>query len=286
MNMSILEGKSITANQIIESSEAVPFLNDKRLIIVKNSELFTSKRKGDAELIYDFINNIPSFTCLVFVEGKVDKKNKLYKKMNKMKWVVQFEFPKENDLLIWIKREFKRNHKEIDGKTSVYLLRVIGRSMRDLQNEINKLISYTEEKNIISIEDIDKICTKSLESHVFDLLKAMGYKKTDKVLDIYSNLITNKEPPAKILTMITRQIRLILEVKYLSQQGFNGRTIAKSIKEPFFVVNDCLKQSELFTTEKLKQGLKHCLETDIASKTGKMDSQLAVEIFLVEFSKQ
>jgi len=124
-----------------------------------------------------------------------------------------------------------------------------------------------------------------LESHIFDLLKAMGYKKTDEALKIYSNLINNKEHPIKILSMITRQIRLILQVKYLSEQGFNAKKISESIKEPFFVVNDCLKQAQLFTLDKLKEGINDCLETDIASKTGKMDPNLAVEIFLVEFSK-
>lgn len=285
MNMSLFEGEDILADQIIESAQAVPFMNDKRLIIVKNSGFFTAKRKKDAELIYSFLDDIPAFTCLIFVEDNIDKKNKLYKKFDKMKFAVEFELPKEQELLVWIGRKFKKNNKDIDQRTSLYLVRTVGRSMVDLENEINKLISYKEDNNIITIEDIDKVCIKSLESHVFDLLKAMGYKKTDEALKIYSNLINNKEHPIKILSMITRQIRLILQVKYLSEQGFNAKKISESIKEPFFVVNDCLKQAQLFTLDKLKEGINDCLETDIASKTGKMDPNLAVEIFLVEFSK-
>ena len=84
--------------------------------------------------------------------------------------------------------------------------------------------------------------------------------------------------------MITRQIRLILQVKYLSEQGFNAKKYQSPSKN-LFVVNDCLKQAQLFTLDKLKEGINDCLETDIASKTGKMDPNLAVEIFLVEFSK-
>ncbi|HOQ16146.1 MAG: DNA polymerase III subunit delta [Epulopiscium sp.] len=283
MNMSLFEGEEITANQVIESAQALPFMNDKRLVIIKNSGFFTAKRKKEAELILQFLDDIPPFICLVFAEENVDKKNKLYKKLSQMKAVVEFQFPKEQDLLNWIEKKFKKYNKEIDRRTSLHLVRTVGRSMIDLENEINKLIAYKEDK--INIEDIDKICVKSLEAHIFDLLKAIGYKKTDEALQIYVNLIRNKEAPIKILTMLTRQIRLILQVKYLSEQGYNAKKITETIQEAFFVVNECLKQAQLFSMDQLKQGLKACLEADLASKTGKMDPGLAVEVLIIEFNK-
>ncbi len=285
MNTDILEGKGISANQIIESAEILPFMAEKRLVIVKNSGLFTVGRKNDTEIICNFINKIPDTTCIVFVEDHVDKRNKLFKKINSMNCAVTLETPKESDLITWIKREFKKNNKDIDNKTSIYMLRIVGTSMENLSNEIKKLSSYAKDKNEINLKDIEDVCTKSLEAHIFDLLKAMGYKKIDKALEIYSNLIFLKEPPIRILTMITRQIRLILQVKYLYEQGFNAKQISTNLKQPFFVVNDCIKQSKLFTIKKLKMAMKDCLEIDIASKTGKIDPQIAIEMFLIKYSK-
>jgi len=285
MNMVTFEGKSVAAHQIIETAQVLPFMGEKRLVIVEDSGLFISGRKSDAELINTFIENIPPTTCLIFLENEVDKRNKLYKTMNSMKVAIEFKTLKEEELLIWIKREFKKDKRAIDNKTALYMIRTVGTSMGEILNEIEKLIAYTDENADITSKDIDNICTKSLEAHIFDLLKAMGYKKADEALRIYSNLILLKEPPIRILAMITRQIRLILQVKYLYERGTSPRNIAQELKQPYFVVNDCLKQSQFFTISTLKQAIKDCLETDIASKTGKMEPQLAIEIFLMKYSK-
>ena len=93
-----------------------------------------------------------------------------------MKFAVEFELPKEQELLVWIGRKFKKNNKDIDQRTSLYLVRTVGRSMVDLENEINKLISYKEDNNIITIEDIDKVCIKSLESHILIYLRLWAIK--------------------------------------------------------------------------------------------------------------
>ena len=91
-----------------------------------------------------------------------------------MKFAVEFELPKEQELLVWIGRKFKKTIKTLTKGLLFYLVRTVGRSMVDLENEINKLISYKEDNNIITIEDIDKVCIKSLESHIFDLLIGYG----------------------------------------------------------------------------------------------------------------
>jgi len=285
MNLTVFEGKTIPSSQIIESMEILPFMGDKRLIIVKNSELFTSGRKNDTELMCEYIPNIPPTSCIIFVEDTVDKRNKLFKLMHSRKLTVECEPLKENDLLTWIKREFNRKDKSIDSKTGIYMLRIVGTSMVNLSNEIQKLIDYVEERRDITPKDIDDICIKSLDAHIFDLVKAMGYKKVDQALEIYSNLILIKEPPIRILSMLTRQIRLILQVKHLYEQGLASKEISEILKQPFFVINDCLKQSQLFTMEKLKEAIEECLQTDIDVKTGKMDGELAVEMFLMKNSK-
>jgi DNA polymerase-3 subunit delta len=285
MNLTVFEGKAIPASQIIENMELLPFMGEKRLVIVKNSELFLSGRKNDTELMSNYIPNIPPTSCIVFLEDTVDKRNKLFKLMHAKNYTVECESLKENDLLVWIKREFNRKNKNIDSKVGIYMLRMVGTSMENLANEIQKLIDYMEERKDVTTKDIDDICIKSIDAHIFDLVKAMGYKKVDQALEIYSNLILIKEPPIRILSMLTRQIRLILQVKYLYSQGLGQKEITEILKQPSFVIGDCLKQSQLFAIEKLKEAIEDCLQTDMDIKTGKMDGELAVEMLLLKHSK-
>ena len=95
MNMSIVEGNQIIPEQIIEAAETLPFLSEKRLIIVKDSELFKSGRADDTQKIVDFLPDIPSTCCLLFVETNIDRRNKGYKAIQKWGRTVEFTHLKE-----------------------------------------------------------------------------------------------------------------------------------------------------------------------------------------------
>jgi DNA polymerase-3 subunit delta len=286
MNMDLFQGKNITANQIIEISETFPFMAEKRLVIVKDSGFLKTGRKDDTEKVSEFIENILDTTCLIFVENDIDKRNKLYKRINKVGYVVEFQSPKENELITWIKKGLKQHQKEIDNKTAVHMLRTVGTNMEELVTEMEKISTYKGEETVIQKDDIDKICTKSLEIQIFDLVKAMGYKNPTKALTIYSNLILMKESPIMILSMLTRQFRLILQVKTLRVEGYDQNRIAERLKQRTFIVRDCLKQADYFSMNVLKRGIQECLETDVAIKTGRLESKLAVEMLLVKYSSQ
>ena len=100
MNFDVLEGKKATAAAIMDAAETLPFLNEKRLVLVKNSEFFRKNgRKEEGEFLLDFVSNIPESTCIVFLEEKVEKTGKLYKAIAKRGMVVEFLPLKEKEML-------------------------------------------------------------------------------------------------------------------------------------------------------------------------------------------
>lgn len=162
------------------------------------------------------------------------------------------------------------------------MLRAIGTNMEALMNEIQKLIAYKYEQNNITKEDIDLICTKSLEAKIFDMLDAMCNKDVNKALEIYNNMIILKEAPIKILVMIIRQFRLLIQTKYLLMQGYNSKDIADRLNQRLFIVNGLINQCKNFSYQSLIQAFEQCLETDLAIKTG--ISQTAIELLIIKYS--
>lgn len=284
MNLDVLEGKQVSSGQIIDAAETLPFMTDKRLIVIKESELFQSGRKDETEKTAAFLSKLPETTCLIFIESQIDKRNKLYKQMDKFGRIVEFATPKESELAVWLQKGFKKYHKQISPKTAAYMIRTVGSTMEALVEELQKLIAYKNHETEITEDDIDAICTKSLETKIFDLVAAIGNKNSSKSLEIYGNLMLLKESPIMVLTMITRQFRLILESKILRGMGVDTEGIAKRMGQRSFVIRECLKQGGNFSESLLKQAMKECLETDIAIKTGKMDGTLAVEILIIKYS--
>ncbi len=156
--------------------------------------------------------------------------------------------------------------------------------MEILLNEINKLISFKGSSTKITINDIDNICTKSIESKIFDLINFMSNKDMDNAIKIYKNLIVNKTSPFVILNMISRQFRIILQTKYLYNKNYSINNIVSELELRDFIVKEAIKQSKNFSIKILLQAINECLEIDNNIKTGKIIDEIAIELLIIKYS--
>lgn len=285
MNFDILEGKKATAAAIMDAAETLPFLNEKRLVLVRNSDFFQkSGRKEEGEVLLDFLGNLPETTCLVFVEEKAEKNNRLYKAVTKNGVAVDFQPLTETEIISWLKKNCKDQGLTLNDSTAVYLLRITDNSMENLARELGKLTAYKAEGGEITKEDVDAVCSISLEARIFDLVRAVAEGRTEQTMTLCRNLLRMKESPFLVLSLITRQFRLILETALLSSQGALNPEIAGKLEIREFAVRDYLKQSKSFSGEQLQEALRDCLQTDLDIKGGRMEEELAVELLLLRWS--
>lgn len=284
MNLDEFEGKNLNVQSIIDSANTSPFLSERRLTLVKSSALFITGKKDETDKIANFIGDIPSTTIIIFIEQNVDKRNKLYKAINKFGSTIEFKTPKEAEITKWVIDLFAKNNMLISKACATKFIQTVPYNMDTMVLEINKLVNYKGSNNEITEKDIEFICTKSLDTKIFELVKAVGEKNLEKALDIYNNLIIMKEQPLMILAMVTRQFRLILRCKALSSKGASVNEIASTLELRSFVVSECLKQGKNFKYDALLKALNECLEMDISIKTGKLNDKLAVEIFIIKYA--
>ena len=99
--------------------------------------------------------------------------------------------------------------------------------MEDQEKELEKLFCYCMGKEEIEISDIEAICTTQITNKIFDMVEAVAMKNQKKALDYYYDLLALKEPPMRILYLLTRQFKLLLEVKDLVGKGYDKSSIAK-----------------------------------------------------------
>ncbi len=284
MNFDIYTGKTVPTNTIFDAANTLPFMSEYRLVIVKDSNLFTSGRKDETETMADFLSQIPESTVLIFIEQEVDKRNRLYKKVNELGRAVEFTSPTEKDLISWVQRLFKDNGKEISQGTAILLLRTVSADMQQVTNEMSKLVAYKHDGDVIEDADIYAISTKTVETKIFDLVGAVGNKQPQIALDIFSNLLVMKESPIMVISMIARQFRFILQCKELNQMNASNAEIATTLSIKSFIVGEYLKQGRNFSRDKLISAIESCLLSDIDIKIGKIDGQLAVELLIVKYS--
>lgn len=280
MNYAYFEGKGADENEIIMLSDTMPFLSEKRLIIVENSGFFKVKK----EELAAYIANIPETTVLVFIESEVDKRNKVYKEVVKKGRAVEIKIQDERTLILWIASLIKKENKKVKESTIRYLIDKTGDNMESLSNELEKLFSYTFLRDEITTKDIDAIVTVKMQNHIFDMVDAVSTKKQKKALDLYNELLALKEPPMRILYMLGRQFRQLYEVKQLKKEGYSKSQIASKAGMHPFVVGKNMIQSEHFSSKKLKEIMEDALELEKAVKTGDLKDVVSVELFIVKHS--
>ena len=284
MNFDIFEGKNINISQIIDACDTMPFMSDYRLVILKNTGLIYEGKKEDTTKLEKYLHTLPKTTILIFIEEKIDKKLKIFKTISSIGTSHQIGSLSENELIDWILNIFKDNNKDISTKEALYIIRNVGYNMDILLNEINKLISFKNNNTKITISDIDNICSKSVESKIFDLINFMANKNIDEAIQTYKNLIINKTSPFVVLNMISRQFRIILQCKYLYNKNYSINSIASELGLRDFIVKEAIKQSKNFSIKILLQAINECLEIDNNIKTGQIADEMAVEILIIKYT--
>lgn len=277
MNYTYAEGKDINVDEIIHIAETMPFFSDRRLIIIENSGWFKS-----ANPFADFLKEMPDSTYLVFIENEIDKRNRLYKAIKDTGYISEMNGMEEKNLKLWIASLLNREQKKITEATVAYLLNKVGSNMDNIETELNKLIAYCYEKDIITNEDIDAICSEQITGKMFVMLDCIANKDQKKALELYYDLITLREKPMTILYLFIRHMNLLLQVKAFQEKRMDNATIASKLSVPPFAVNKYAKQSKNFKKEMLLQSIQLGTELEELVKTGRLADQIAVELLIIQ----
>lgn len=280
MNYAYYEGKGINVNEVIDLAETLPFFAERRLIVLEDTGFFKS---ASVELA-DYIKEMPETTSMIFVETEIDKRGKLYKAVQAKGRAVELGRQDENTLLRWVASNVKQEQKQISENTVRFFLAKVGTDMENIQKELEKLFCYTLDKDSITTEDVEEICTTQITNQIFDMVNAVADKKQRKALEFYNDLLALKEPPMKILALLTRQFKLLLEVKTMDKQGYGRKEIAEKAGINPFVVGKYQVQAKAFSEKELRQIMEDSVETDEAIKTGRLTDTLGVEIFIMKHS--
>ena len=177
-----------------------------------------------------------------------------------------------------------KDNKKITTNTMHYLLEKIGTNMETIRQEVEKLICYCYDKEVITEEDIDAVCTTQMNNQIFEMLDALANKRQKVALQLYYNLLALKEPPMRILFLIGRQFNLLLQARMLKQKGYGDRVIAEKIGVPPFAATKYLNQASKFKLADLKQAVEECVEADEAVKSGNRNDRLSIELLIIKYS--
>lgn len=280
MNFTAYEGAGIDPNEIIDLAETMPFLAEKRVILIENSGFF----KKDGEALGEYLPTVPDSTCFIFVEEEVDKRSKIYKAVGKVGNAIEFKTQTDELLAKWIGGRIKKEGKNMTQSAFELFLSKTGNDMENIDKEIEKLICYCMDKESIEADDVNAITTEQIENKVFEMVDAITSHRQKQALELYYDLLALKEPSMRIMYLITRQFRILANVKSMTGRGSGNKEIAEKTGCPLWAVGKYQTQCRGFSLEQLKEAVEAGIEYEERVKTGYMNDQMAVELFITQYS--
>lgn len=291
---------SNNVQEIISDIETPAFGYPTKLIIAKDTGLFQkSTRKNKkveetpkkdenkfekklADYIKENISTIQDGVILLFVEQDADK-NALYKAIDELGIVCNFEKQKPAELAKRIKSICNAYKVNIDGQTINYFIESCGTSLADLINEIRKQIEYVGENGTITKETIDLLGIKQFESIIFDLTDNLGKKNIEESLKVLKNLIYTKEPIQKIFITLYNHFKKLYITKIAVNENLNLAESLNLKANQTFLAGKYRMQSGYFKEAELKKLLKEFIDLDYKVKNGMMDINVGVESILCRY---
>ena len=278
MNYSYYDSDNASVKDIIDVCETMPFFAQKRLVVMEN----TGFLKSSNEELADYIKHIPDYLIIVMVEKEVDKRNKVYKAIDAVGYVCEMKPQTTATLEKWIAGLLAKDSLRISRDACDLILDKTGAGMDYIKQETEKLASYCQGREVVTVEDVEKVCATQTTSHIFDMISAIANKKQQQALDLYYDLLELKEPPMRILYLIVRHFNGILQVKDLMSRGVSGKEIASRIGAAPFVAGKYQAQAKYFEMSTLLDALNECARTEEAVKQGRLNDRLGVELIIIK----
>jgi DNA polymerase-3 subunit delta len=264
MNITRLDGRSFTEEELNNAVNSVPFLASKRLVILSNP----SSRYSQPGVLKE--NHwLVKWARSTGVKARVET----------------FAKPRQREMPGWIVKETRKQGGKIDSPAAARLAEMVGEDTRQAAQEIVKLLTYLDYKRAIGIEDVEAVSIVAAQGDVFVMVDAIGEGNGKKALKMLHRLL-EEEDPFQLFGMIIRQFRLLLLAREAMDSGDGVQKATEALGVAPFVGEKVCKQARGFSLQALEGIYHHLLQIDEDIKTGQITIELALDTLIAGLTER
>lgn len=282
INLSYFYGRKIDLKEVTSLCDTMPFMAEKRLIVLENTELFSRS----SEELADYIPLIPDSTIMIFSEEKIDARLRQTKAVKAEGGIAEFSNLSEKELRDWILGKLSREHRPITRDALDLFLQRCSDDMWQISNELEKLISYTFGKDGIRPQDVEDVCAPRPEDRIFSMIDAILAGNTKKALGFYTDLLALRSDPMGILALLRDQFRLLLHVRQFDGEHVDYKDAARILGMREARVRMALPAARKSSKISLVRRIEMIADTDERIKNGRIDPQIGIETLIIGMSGQ
>jgi DNA polymerase-3 subunit delta len=273
----------------VEEADSMPFFVSRKLVVVRDETVLAAGSKEgrlqhDVERLLAYLRKPCETSVLLFVvhSDKLDERRKAVKLLKEMDAVIEFAELDGRDLVRWVVRRAASQGRAIGEETADALIRRAGANLQTLAAETDKLCLYAGPGGTVRTEHVEALTAPVLEEDVFALVDALMEGDTGRAVSLYRQLLERKEEPIRIAALIASQFRIMLQVKELAARSWPNQQIAAQLGLHPYRVRLAAEKARSWSEERLAERLREIAELDYRMKTGQIDKELGLELYLLK----
>jgi len=276
--METFDGDSAAAGDIVNAANTLPFMSDRRLVVVHEVDRMDS---ASLETLAGYAKDPAPYTCLVLVAEKVAKNSRLYKAVASTGVVFEYAAPKRNEYAGEVVKLFRDRGKRIALPVAQRLVDAVGRDLRRLDAEAEKLIAYVGEVSEITAQDVAAVASESATASIFELTDAVGERDTARALRIANSLLGSGETALGLVAMLTRHVRALIGARALAERGVNPEAMAPDLGMAPWQAKNAVRQAVRWQPAELAAALRGLAAAEEEMKTSPTDAGLVLERWII-----
>ncbi len=300
-NTTTLDGQRMTLDQLRTVCETLPFLAERRLVIVNGLlERFESRgrssrqkktaratnHQNEPKSLATYISKLPDSTILVLVSGRIAGENPLLSALSAKAKVKSFPLLRGAGLRQWIQGYVTKESGTISPQAIGLLAELVGGNLWIMASEINKLTLFASGRRIEE-EDVKMVVSYAQQVNVFAMVDAILESKAGLAEQSLHQLLQRGASSVYLLVMLSRQVRMIVRVKGLRNQRKPETEIRNKLGlTAEFVWHKTIEQAERYSLGRIKEVYHKLLEADLSIKTGRYEDELTLNILIAELCQR
>ena len=263
----------------LEDLDTYSLLSNKKTIIINNIEsIKKDENQNNIEHLLRYLDNPNNDNLLIITANKIDSKSTILKKIKEKTTYIKPEYKSEDIIKDYLK-DYKISNVDIN-----YLIELCNDNQIKIKNECDKLKMFCLETKTITKENIDEIVVKEFgdpQNQVFRFSRVIAENNKKEALKIFEELIDYGKHPIEILSLISSQLRTLLQIKLMEENGLKKNEIAELLEKKPFYVEKQQELTRLYSIKNISQLIKNLQDIDTKMKSTDLDNKMLIEMYII-----
>ena len=273
------------ARDVVAACRSIGLFVSRIAVVVRGAEVL-DKRAADRKELANYVQQpVTACTLILKANPKLDGKSALVKRAKKTGQVLTYKGLRERDAVRWLSDRAREEGHRIDHGSAALVVELVGTNLLTLRNTLNQLSLYVGVGQPIRSDDIENLLASTRAHSIFELVDAVGERRTADALAHLGAMLAHREPPLRIMAMLTRHFRFLWQIGMLKARGATVDQATTHLGIHPFQGKKMWRQADKFRPVALRRAYERLYATDLALKSSNISGALRMERLILDLAR-